>query len=397
MSPFVWAQSTNGTMTVRSEGMVVGGGHVGSGNPMNALTVIGEPAGGTARHETCTVRAGSLSFAISRAPGSRTIEVAGQTNEPLASVLVNGIAANRDGVLFRVTDIQLTEGANSISVVAKDLVGNQATQAMTVYLDTRPPARPTMITLPAVTTELSQTLTGTKTPGTSIWINGVELVPRNADTEWTATVRLQEGDNALTVTTKNAAGNESAAHTSRLVVDQLPPVLTVNPPSKTNLTPLILRGSVDDSLTTVHVNGVPALRVGREFESSVPLLDGPNTLVMTATSPNGYVTTITRTVTLGRLPTILTLQPQTGTKVYANVPVEITTTATDVEEDPMEYQILLDGQLLADWHADRTTSWTPTATQRGLHTLEVRVRDGFGGYASNSIDIYVVRQPLSPP
>ena len=45
-APLAHAQATNGIVTVAQERMASGGGRAGSGNPMSAITVIGEPAEG---------------------------------------------------------------------------------------------------------------------------------------------------------------------------------------------------------------------------------------------------------------------------------------------------------------------------------------------------------------
>ncbi|HAM39842.1 MAG TPA: hypothetical protein DCP69_00510, partial [Candidatus Omnitrophica bacterium] len=86
------------------------------------------------------------------------------------------------------------------------------------------------------------TLTGTKTAGTSIWINGTQVVALNSDTTWSITVTLAEGDNDFVIVAKDAVGNVSTSAVATTVVDNLPPVITAAPPAKTNLTPYALTG-----------------------------------------------------------------------------------------------------------------------------------------------------------
>jgi hypothetical protein len=240
-------------------------------------------------------------------------------------------------------------------------------------------------------------LTGTKTPGASIWINGIQVVPSDSATTWSASVTLQEGDNALVITARDAAGNVSAAHTVTIVVDALPPVITASAPAKTNFTPLTVSGTVDDSLTTVAVNGALAPHSGRAFEVSVPLLVGSNTVTITATSPNGFVSTKTLAVIRGAIPVISAIQPADGTKLFPSAPLTLAVTATDQEGDPVECQVLVDGQMMRDWSACQAVAWTPGQSAVGPHAVEIRARDGFGGSASKSADLYVLRKPVSPP
>jgi len=360
------------------------------------VTALGQPAGGTAASATIVLVAGAPT--IIRLPaGTKTIAVEGTTNDSTASVTVNGIPAVITGNTFRADGIALVEGPNTITATATDAAGNASSVSITVTLDTRPPARPTVASTPAVTTAASAALSGTKTPGTSLWINGVQIVPLGEATTWTLTVSLVEGDNVFIIVARDAAGNESTINTVNIVVDNLPPVITVTAPSKTNFNPFVFTGTVDDSLTTVVVNGVTASRSGRNFEAPLPLGLGVNPVTVTATSPRNLVSSASRTITLGRIPTISTSQPADGTTLYVGSAVTIAASATDPEDDPMEYQILLNGQVLSDWATASSSTWTPTEVQQGLRRLELRVRDAFGGFASRQAEVYVLRKPVSPP
>jgi hypothetical protein len=411
--PFIaGAQQSNGTITVTHEDMATGGGLVGSGNPMNAITVIGQPTGGLATNGTFTLISGSPTPTKLPA-GTRLINVEGTTDDSTASVTVNGVVSTITAGTFRADGIQLIEGANTITATATDPAGNSASTSIPVFVDTQPPARPTVAGTPPVTTTPSYTLTGTKTPGTSVWINNVEVVPLGDATSWTATVSLVEGDNILVITAKKATGNESATNTINIIVDNLPPVISdialvdpsgtplrIDPKTalpKTNFSPATIRGLVDDSLTKVGANGILAKRSARSFDVAVPLLEGANTLTITATSPNGFVSTKTLSITLGTIPTITAVAPADGTKLYVGTTETIQAIATDKEQDPIAYQALLDGQIAVDWSPQALYTWNLTTGQLGLHTVEVRVRDAFGGFASKQAEVYVLRKPVPPP
>ncbi len=81
---------------------------------------------------------------------------------------------------------------------------------------------PAQLTLNAVTSPTnisSQTLSGTKEANSSILINGVEVISVNSDTTWSYSYNLSEGTNNISVTSRDAAGNESSAVTATIEYD----------------------------------------------------------------------------------------------------------------------------------------------------------------------------------
>ena len=394
-APASSAQPTNGLVTLLQDSMGVVGDQVSAGTA-SMIVHAGQPAAGEAQDAVVAVMAGYPTEPPPVAEGARTITVTGTIDDPTASIMVNGARATISGTTFS-ADILLVEGVNTIAALAADPAGNSAGTSIQVTLNTQRPPKPTVWTPLAVTTATSYPLSGTKTAETSVWINGIEVVPANSATTWSITVtNLLEGDNILLIVTKNAAGNVSATTTANIIVDNLPPVITTAPPAKTNLAPFTLTGTVDDSLTTVEVNGLIASRSGQTFSVSVPLVEGANTLTITATSPNHHVATQAPVVVLGTIPAITAVSPTTGAKSAAGASMTITITATDKEHDPLSFQILLDGAVLADWTPAASSTWTPALTGRGRHVLELRTRDDFGGYASQQVQVYVTRQQVAP-
>ena len=388
------AQATNGNLKLLQEGLTSAGG-AGSAATGRLTGALGEPLGGRATNSASVLLAGYQAAATRLPAGSRTITVDGTVSDSTATVTVNGIAATVSSGTYRATGVQLIEGPNTITVTAtKGTL--QSTKTIMVQLDTRPPARPAVNTPLALSSGTSYAISGTKTAGTTVWVNGQQLAVAADQTTWSTTVNLVEGDNVFTIITKDAAGNSSTANTSTIVLDNLPPVITVPSPAKTNLSPYLLTGSVDDSLTTVVVSGVTASRLGKTFEASVPLSMGANSLTITATSPNGRVSTKTVSVTRGAMPTISASNPADGSKAISGSSVSLQVTATDPEGDPIQYQALLDGQVLADWQSGPTFTWTPTDAQTGLRTLELRARDAFGGFAAKQAEVYVVYRSVAP-
>jgi parallel beta-helix repeat protein len=85
--------------------------------------------------------------------------------------------------------------------------------------DITPPAQPTLGAVTSPTNISSQTLSGTKETNTSIWINGVEVVPIDSSVTWSHTYNLSEGTNNISITSRDAAGNESTALTTNIEYD----------------------------------------------------------------------------------------------------------------------------------------------------------------------------------
>ena len=85
--------------------------------------------------------------------------------------------------------------------------------------DISPPAQLTLDTVLSPTNVSPQTLSGTKEANTSIWINGAEVVLLNSSTTWTYDFNLSEDENNISITSRDALGNESTALTTTIEYD----------------------------------------------------------------------------------------------------------------------------------------------------------------------------------
>ncbi|MBA3062007.1 MAG: DUF1565 domain-containing protein, partial [Atribacteria sp.] len=109
-------------------------------------------------------------------------------------------------------DFNLSEGENNISITSQDSTGNESGEAtVKIILDTISQTVPTLNEVIALTNVSIQVLFGTKETNTSIWLNGVEVVSLNSSTDWSYSYNLSEGNNNISVTSRDAAGNESSA------------------------------------------------------------------------------------------------------------------------------------------------------------------------------------------
>ncbi len=333
-----------------------------------------------------------------------SIAVRGTVDDAGAVVSVNEVlgvvdAATREFEAL----VPVVTGHNRLTVAATDAAGNRASRAIAVFVPppTRPPAMPTVGTRgtppPAVTDDASITIGGTKTAGTTIWINGVLVDGNTTALEWSAALTLVEGDNELVVVARSADGASSAEVTINVILDTQPPRVTFDPPAKTNWNPAMLSGIVDDSATTIRVNGILAHRAKRDFTISVPLAPGPNTLRLVAESPTGLVTEVLRDVVLGTVPRIAAVQPAGPALLYAGIAAPIQVSATDEEGDVIAYRVRLDDTLLMDWAETDRFPWTPSSGQLGIHALTVSVRDAYGDLSTETIHVMVIRPPIQHP
>ena len=80
------------------------------------------------------------------------------------------------------------------------------------------PAAPFVNSTTSPTYEHLITLSGSKEKDTSLWVNGVEIVPIDSSTSWERAYFLQPGANILKVTVKNTSGIESDPVTATIEV-----------------------------------------------------------------------------------------------------------------------------------------------------------------------------------
>jgi len=89
--------------------------------------------------------------------------------------------------------------------------------------DITSPAQPTLDAVTSPTNISPQTLSGTKETNSSIWVNGIEVIPVNSSTTWTYDFNLSEEENNLSITSKDSAGNESSEATAKIILDSILP------------------------------------------------------------------------------------------------------------------------------------------------------------------------------
>lgn len=365
----------------------------------NTLTVIAADLLG---NTSTTQRHVVLDLPLEKKIECTKYKVTGQTDASAVLVTVNGRTANLNQDTHTYTAvIGLSLGRNTITATAQDAIGNSADATVHVYVlqSTHPPAMPTVGTigpkLPPFTTDTQITISGTKVKDTSVWVNGQQAAA-TSDTTWTITLSLREGDNILRVIAKDELGVSSAEAVRNVVVDNEPPVITAADVT-TNFNPYTFAGSVDDSLTTVLVNGLLAQREGRVFSAPLSLTYGANAVIINAKSRRDLPSSKTVTVTLGHVPVINTIAPSDGRLLYLSRPFTLQVAATDAENDPREYQLTRGATVMQLWSPQNALSWTPAAGDLGAHLLLFEARDAYGGQDQQQAEVLVIREPVPPP
>ncbi len=272
------------------------------------------------------------------APGSRI--TLGGTKEPGTSIWITLNGKERELVPLNgqtnwSVGVELVEGDNLITVVAKDGAGNvSATNTFTVILDKQPP----------VISDLA--------------LLGLDRRPLPADPR-TGYFRTDFSSVIL-------QGKVDDSGTAVAVVNS-----TLGRP---------FQGTRDH----------------RSFEATVSLADGLNVLLVTATSPRGFQTSQEIRVAKNFSPTISSLIPDNA-KVFAGSAVTFQAIADDRDNDPLEYRFLINGTPLGPWSASPTQSLQIEPDLFGLSTISVRVRDRFGGEANRESRVFVAVRPVFPP
>ena len=99
-------------------------------------------------------------------------------------------------------------------------------------------------------------------------------------------------------------------------------------------------------------------------------------------------------------PAVADLVADLASPQVAGAAVTFTATASDPENDPVQYMFLLDGQPRTDFSENPSWAWTTSAAEIGSHSIEVKARDNQhnpDGDSSKAIDFAIEAPPNNPP
>lgn len=158
---------------------------------------------------------------------------------------------------------------------------------------------------------------------------------------YTPTVALADGSHTVTVNASDNDGNAASAKSVTFKIDTVPPTLSVTAPVDnliTNKASVTVSGVTNDvtsspvTLTIKHNNGTAqSVTVGADgaFTKALTLVEGTNTILVTATDGAGKVSTVTRTVILDTAAPVITGVTLTPNPVDAGKTFTISISVTD--------------------------------------------------------------------
>jgi len=209
------------------------------------------------------------------------------TKEPNTSIWINGVeVVPLDSTVNWSYSFNLSEGINNISITSRDTAENESAPITnTIILDTSAPGAPTLDAVVSLTNVTPQIISGDKETNSSIWINGTEVISINSDIAWSYTFDLFEGNNKISITSRDTSGNESTAVTTDMVLDTIAPEIpTLNAvTSPTNISPQILSGTKETN-SSILINGAEIISVDSfvNWSYSYNLTEGNNNISITS-------------------------------------------------------------------------------------------------------------------
>lgn len=305
----------------------------------------------------------------------------------LAGVTVNGQPlAVVDGAAS--TAITLAQGANTITVVATDLVGNVTTNSRTIIYDvTRPVISFTAPADGAFVSVDHLMFSGSVDKTATVTVAGKPA--QMSGTSWSAEVSLVPGLNTIDVSAVDLAGNTSSAKRT-ITYDTEAPAVVITTPAQdfaTNQGTICLVGSFTDSspvTVSADVNGTPvaATVTDNTFVLTVNFTDqGSYAVTVKGTDAAGNVGSVTRTIIYDTTPPALELNAvNTPYPSALSGSVEAGAAVAVEDKNGTAGTVTLNG-----------TAWQATLNpgQYDSATLAVRATDAAGNSTTRSLVVQV--------
>lgn len=302
------------------------------------------------------------------------------------------------------------EGTNVISVNATDAAGNTGGTSVEVIRDTLAP-------VVSVTSPPSGSVVGTSPVDVTLGVSDLTATaidaggaPANLPAgggSVTVSVELTGGANDVAITVTDAAGNATTL-THRIVLDLDAPVVSIESPADgtrfgAGASPVAVTARVDDlSATTVAsvpagiAAGLPA--GGGVVLGALDLVEGSNTLSLTATDATGRTSSASVTVVLDTTAPVASFaSPQAGDALRGIVDLHVAAADPLPGSGVASVVVTLDGNPLTTLTAAPfETTLDTTSLTDGPHLMALTATDGAGNAsAPTSIAVVVDNTPPS--
>ncbi len=327
------------------------------------------------------------------------------TNSQGIQVPAGSGSADSQGA-FTFPDIALADGNNTFTATATDSAGNTSgpSAEVSVLFDTRPPV--ITITAPennSFTNQAQVLVTGSVDEPVTLKINGTAVTMDGLAFERALT--LTEGINSIQVMATDLAGNSSTA-TVLVTLDTAPPVVSISSPVNgllTNNSSVLVTGTVNETVSSVSVNGTQAQVSGSMFSlASFTLAEGRNSITAEAVDRAGNKGTSPNvSVTLDSTPPAVTLSAPA--QAVAGATLGISTAATDAAgitliEVSANGLPLWSSTLNSELSAQNSFSYTlsPDLVSGSIVDLLARVYDAAGNTGTATGQVQITGGPSGP-
>ncbi len=95
-------------------------------------------------------------------------------------------------------------------------------------------------------------------------------------------------------------------------------------------------------------------------------------------------------------PGISAFSPADKSRFYQAAVATLSVTATDSDNDPLQYRLLVDGAILQDWSSSATATWNTATASFGWHTVRVEVKDPTHPAVAQESRVFIFWRPPSP-
>ncbi|MGB7249231.1 MAG: Ig-like domain-containing protein, partial [Phormidesmis sp.] len=342
--------------------------------------------------------------------------------------VVGSTVVDLEGNYSVTPDAPLSEGTPALIVTTTDESGNESAPSapLTLTIDETAPTSPVVPTLdPAsdtgelgdnTTGDTTPTLTGTGTPGETVTLYadgtevGTAVVDDAGNYSVTPDVPLAEGTPALTVTTTDESGNESApSEPLMLTVDETSSAVPVAP----TLAPASDTGAPNDNITsdttpTLTGTGTPGETVklyadGLEVGTTVvddagnysvtpdaPLAEGTPALTVTTTDESGN-----ESATSPALPVVIDATVPDSISIDGTIAVDNVVDSTEQQNVVISGQNGESGNTVEVTFTDGTTTLGPINTEVQLDGSWAIPDTDIGGLTNGDITVSVTETDLA--